>query len=108
MGALEADAGQGHWGSLQGGSGAPVTMADRESQVATADREPQVAMADREPRVAMADLWIRTAMVDRELRVAMADPGTRTAMADRVYGPPPQNLFWWPAGRGVLSKGQWR
>ncbi len=32
--------------ALQGGSGAPVAMADRESQVAMADREPQVAMAD--------------------------------------------------------------
>ncbi len=30
MGALEADAGQGHWESLQGGSGAPVTTAGTE------------------------------------------------------------------------------
>ncbi len=84
MGALEADEGQGHWGSLQGGSGAPVAMVDRESQVAMTDREPQVAMADREPQVAMAD---------RESQVAMADPGTRTAMADRVYGPPKKSFL---------------
>ncbi len=45
MGALEADAGQGHWGSLQGGSGAPVAMADREPQVAMAVREPRTAKA---------------------------------------------------------------
>ncbi len=63
MGALKADAGQGHWGSLQGGSGAQVTT------------------ADREPRVAMADPGTRVAMADREPRVAMADPGTREAMA---------------------------
>ncbi len=84
MGAPEADAGQGLWGSLQGGSGAPVAMGDR---------EPQVAMADRELRVAMTDPGIRTAMVDQELRMAMADPGTRTAMADRIYGPPPKSFL---------------
>ncbi len=62
MGALEADAGQGHWGSLQGGSGAPVAMLDRELQVAMADREPQVAMADREPRTAKAYFfWVARA-----------------------------------------------
>ncbi len=55
VGALKADAGQGHWGSLQGGSGAPVAMADRISRVAMADRVSRVAMVDREPRVAMAD-----------------------------------------------------
>ncbi len=43
-----------HWGSLQGGPGAPVDMADREPQLAMADGEPQVAMADREPRTAKA------------------------------------------------------
>ncbi len=74
MGALEADAGQGHWGSLQGGSGAPVAMADREPQVAMADREPQVAMADREPQVAMADREPRTAKADF-FRVARAGQG---------------------------------
>ncbi len=36
MDALKADAGQGNWVSLQGGSGPPVT---------TADREPREAMA---------------------------------------------------------------
>ncbi len=62
MGALKADAGQGHWGSLQGGSGAPVAMADRVSWVAMADREPWVAMADRVSWVAMADREPRVAM----------------------------------------------
>ncbi len=82
MGALKADAGQGHWGSLQGGSGAPVTTADREPRVAMADPGTRVAMADREPRVAMADPGTRVAMADREPRVAMADREPRVAMAD--------------------------
>ncbi len=34
MGALEADAGQGHWESLQGGSGAPVTTAGQKTREA--------------------------------------------------------------------------
>ncbi len=55
----EADAGQGHWGSLQGGS-VPVTT------------------AGQEPRVTMADSGTRVAMADRESRVAMADSGTKT------------------------------
>ncbi len=56
MGALEADAGQGHWESLQGGSGAPVTTAGQET---------------------------RASMVDSGTRAAMADPGTRASMADQ-------------------------
>ncbi len=87
MGALEADAGQGHWGSLQGGSGAPVAMADWEPQVTMADREPQVAMADREPQVAMADREPQVAMADPETRTAMADWELQVAMADRVNAP---------------------
>ncbi len=81
MATLKADAGQGHWGSLQGGSGAPVTTADREPRVAMADPGIWVAMADREPRVAMADREPQVAMADREPRVALADPGTWEAMA---------------------------
>ncbi len=45
MGALEADAGQGHWESLQGVSGAPVTTAGQKTREAMADRGPRVAMA---------------------------------------------------------------
>ncbi len=53
MGTLKAEAGQGHWGSLQGRSGAPVT---------TPDREPRVAMADPGTREAMAySFWVARA-----------------------------------------------
>ncbi len=65
MGALEADAGQGHWESLQGGSGAPVTTAGQET------------------REAKADTGARASMVDPGTRAAMADPGTRASMADQ-------------------------
>ncbi len=57
MGALEADAGQGHWESLQGGSGAPVTTAGQKTREAKADTRTRVAMADQGPRVAMAVLF---------------------------------------------------
>ncbi len=65
MGALEADAGQGHWGSLQGGSGAPVTTAGQETWEAMVEPGTRAAMADREPRVAMADREPREAMAER-------------------------------------------
>ncbi len=45
MGALEADAGQGHWESLQGGSEATVTTAGQETRAAMADTGIQAAMA---------------------------------------------------------------
>ncbi len=62
MGTLKAEAGQGHWGSLQGRSGAPVTTPDREPRVAMADREPRVAMADPGTREAMAySFWVARA-----------------------------------------------
>ncbi len=44
MGALEADAGQGHWESLQGGSEAPVTTAGQETQEAKADTGTRAAI----------------------------------------------------------------
>ncbi len=83
MGALEADAGQGHLESLQGGSEAPVTTAGQETREAKADTGTRAAMVDQEPWVAMVDTGTRAAMVDQEPRVAMADTGTRAAMADQ-------------------------
>ncbi len=56
MGVLEADAGQGHWESLQGGSEAPVTTVEQEIREAKADTGTRAAMADQEPRVAMVVL----------------------------------------------------
>ncbi len=63
MGALEADAGQGHWESLQGGSGAPVTTTGQETREAKADTGPGASMADPGTRAAMVDPGTWVAMV---------------------------------------------
>ncbi len=73
MGVLEADAGQGHWESLQGRSEAPVTTVEQETREAKADTGTRAAMVDQEPRVAMADTGTRAAMADQEPRVTMVE-----------------------------------
>ncbi len=73
VGTLEADAGQGHWESLQGGSGAPVTTAGQETREAKADTGARASMADQGPRVSMADPGPRVAMADQGPRASMAD-----------------------------------
>ncbi len=63
MGALEADAGQGLWESLQGVSGTPVTTAGQETREAKVDTGTGASMADPGTRAAMADQGPRVAMV---------------------------------------------
>ncbi len=71
MGTLEADAGQGHWESLQGGSGAPVTTTGQETREAKADTGTGASMADPGTRAAMADQGPRSSMADQGPQVAM-------------------------------------